>query len=346
MLLSAICPVNLEAHLMNLALRFTVIGLVVFGALAASPDCIVAAEPSATPVEFVPGSGRVAVIIDGLPVAVYYYQDDTIPRPFFAHVRALGGVQVTRNHPPIEGQDLVDHGTFHPGIWMSFGDISGSDYWRIKARVRHAEFVAPPKGGAGRGAFAVRNLYLDQQDPSKTVCEESARYTFTVFPAGYLLQWDSTFSSDHEFVFGDQEEMGIGFRVATPLRVGASGEGNLPPGSGAMLNSEGRKNEREVWGNSADWCDYIGTMAGQRVGMTIFCHPDNFRPSWFHARDYGLLEANPFGRQAFGKGAASKVIIQPGEKLRLRYGVLVHAGPQGSTPDLKQAYADYLKLAD
>jgi hypothetical protein len=101
-----------------------------------------------------------------------------------------------------------------------------------------------------------------------------------------------------------------------------------------------------VWGNSANWCDYSGTMAGQRVGMTIFCHPDNFRPSWFHARDYGLLEANPFGRQAFGKGVASKVIVKPGEKLRLRYGVLVHSGPQGSTPDRNQAYADYLKLAD
>jgi hypothetical protein len=286
------------------------------------------------------------VTIDGLPIAVYCYQDDTITRPFFAHVRAPGGVQVTRHHPPIEGQDLVDHGTFHPGIWMSFGDISGSDYWRLKARVRHAEFVAIPKGGSGRGSFAVRNQYLNQQDPSKIVCEEIARYTFSVCSAGYLLNWDSTFSSAHEFAFGDQEEMGVGFRVATPLRVGASGEGNLPPGNGAILDSEGRKNEKEAWGNSADWCDFSGTMAGQRVGMTIFCHPDNFRASWFHARDYGLLEANPFGRQAFGKGAASTVIIKPGQKLRLRYGVLVHAGPQGSSPNLKQAYAEYLTPAD
>ena len=44
-------------------------------------------------------------------------------------------MQVTRHHPPIEGQDRVDHGTFHPGIWMAFGDISGSDYWRLE---RHA----------------------------------------------------------------------------------------------------------------------------------------------------------------------------------------------------------------
>jgi hypothetical protein len=229
---------------------------------------------------------------------------------------------------------------------MSFGDISGSDYWRLKAAVRHAGFATSPQGGEGEGSFAVRNQYLDQNDPSKIVCEEVARYTFLTRPAGLLLLWDSTFSSDHEFAFGDQEEMGLGFRVATPLRVERGSEEAVPPGNGTILDSEGRKNGDEVWGNSADWCDYSGTMAGQRVGMTIFCHPQNFRPSWFHARDYGLLEANPFGREAFGKGEKSSVVIRPGEKMRLRYGVLIHSGPRDSSPDLAAAYADYQELAD
>jgi hypothetical protein len=302
----------------------------------------VAAEGPA--VEFVQGAGKVTVAIDGLPVATYYYEDEQITRPFFAHVRVPSGVQVTRHHPPIEGQDLVDHATFHPGIWMSFGDISGSDYWRVAARVRQAEFVHKPQGGIGRGTFAVRNEYLDQNDPSKIVCQEIARYEFAARPAGYLLLWDSTFSSDVEFYFGDQEEMGLGVRVATPLRVGASGEGNAPPGNGTILDSHGRKNEKHVWGNTADWCDFSGAMAGQHLGMTIFCHRENFRPSWFHARDYGLLEANPFGRQAFGKGPISKIVVKPGESLRLRYGVLLHSGPAGSQPDLNAAYADYLEL--
>jgi hypothetical protein len=165
-------------------------------------------------------------------------------------------------------------------------------------------------------------------------------------PAGHLLVWDSTFPSDNEFAFGDQEEMGLGFRVATPLRVEQKSEVDLPPGNGTILDSEGRKNGDEVWGNSAQWCDYSGTMAGQRVGMTLFCHPENFRPSWFHARDYGMLEANPFGRQAFGKGEKSSVVIKPGEKMRLRYGVLLHSGAEGSRPDLPAAYADYVKVAE
>jgi len=308
-------------------------------------NCVFATEPAKAPVEFAQGGGHVTVAIDGLPVAVYCYKDDKITRPFFAHVRALDGLQVTRHHPPIEGQDLMDHGTFHPGLWMAFGDINGSDYWRIMAPVRQVGFVEQPKGGPGRGSFAVHNKYFDQKDPSKTVCDEIARYTFVDRPEGYFLLWDSTFSSDHEFAFGDQEEMGLGFRVATPLRVEQKTDGTVPPGNGTIVDSEDRKNGDEIWGNSADWCDYSGTMAGQRVGMTIFCHPDNFRPSWFHARDYGLLEANPFGRQAFGKGEKSSVVVKPGKKMRLRYGVLVHSGPENSEIDFAAAYKDYQHLA-
>jgi hypothetical protein len=212
--------------------------------------------------------------------------------------------------------------------------------------VRHDGFAEKPSGGAGRGSFAVRNRYLNRQDPSKVVCEELAKYTFMPRPAGYLLLWDSTFSSDHDFAFGDQEEMGLGFRVATPLRADPRREGGLPPGTGTILDSAGRKNGEAVWGNTAEWCDYSGTIAGQRAGITVFCHPQNFRPSRFHARDYGFLAANPFGRQAFGKGEKSAVVVRPGEKLRLRYGLLIHAGPQDAHPDLPAAYADYVKLAE
>ena len=291
-------------------------------------------------------SGQMPITVDGKTVAVYVYEDPKISRPYFAHIKAPDGIQASRNYPPIAGQDLTDHSTYHPGLWMSFGDISGSDYWRIKARVEHVQCPGAPKGGPGKGTFTVLNHYLDQQDASKVVCDELCHFTFLVRPEGYLLLWDATFSSDHEFYFGDQEEMGLGFRVATPIRVEKNNSRRRASvdGNGTILDSKGRKNEEQIWGNTADWCDYSGTIDNQHVGMTIFCHPGNFRPSWFHARDYGLLEANPFGREAFGKGEKSKVLVKPGEKFRLRYGILVHSGPEKSVPDLKAAYADYLGL--
>jgi hypothetical protein len=317
-----------------------------FGALIALIPNAASAVSAEVRVAFVEGQGRLAIVIDGLPVAVYCYEDSQIPRPYFAHVRAPSGIQVTRHHPPIEGQDRVDHGTLHPGIWMAFGDISGRDYWRLSARVRHAEFTEQPAGGPGSGSFTVRNQYLDRENETGVVCEELARYTFMARPAGYLLLWDSTFSSDREFTFGDQEEMGLGFRVATPLRSDQRGEGGLAPGTGRILDSEGRRNGEQVWGNTADWCDYSGTVSGQRVGIAVFCHPKNFRASRFHARDYGFLAVNPFGQQAFGQGEKSAVVVRPGEKLRLRFGLLIHSGSKDIEPDFDAAYADYVKLAD
>ena len=76
--------------------------------------------------------------------------------------------------------------------------------------------------------------------------------------------------------------------------------------------------------------------------MTLMCHPKNFRPSWMHARDYGFIAANPFGRKAFTGREPSRVVVAPGEKVRLRYGVLIHEGTLDDPPDLNSAYEEYL----
>ncbi len=75
--------------------------------------------------------------------------------------------------------------------------------------------------------------------------------------------------------------------------------------------------------------------------MTILCHPDNFRPSWMHARNYGLIAANPFGRKAMQKGASSKVVVKKDETLRLRFAILIHDKKQ----DSDEALAEYLQFA-
>ena len=303
------------------AAAITFIGTVVF-----------ATEPLPE-VAFREESGKLAITVDSQPAATYVYVDDKIPRPYFADVHGPGGVQLTRNFPPIEGQDRTDHATMHPGIWMAFGDLNGTDIWRNKGRVVHEQFMRPHSDGPGRGTFTVRNRY--ETTGGEPICREECERTLLVRPYGYLLLWDSVFSADREFYFGDQEEMGLGIRVTTPVSVQEGG---------IMLDSQGRRNEREIWGNAADWCDYSGTVDGRHVGMTVLCHPDNFRPCWMHARNYGFVAANPFGRHAFRKGEPSKVVVKPGEALRLRYGILLHAGPNDSGPDFRTVYTDFVRL--
>lgn len=306
----------------------------------------VAAEWSDAPVEFVTGDGRVAVVIDGQPIAVYCYHDRQILHPYFAHVRTADGIQVTRNHPPAKGHDLSDHDTMHAGIWLAYGDLSGSDFWRNVGRIQHAGFVVSPRGGPGRGTFTVRNEYIDPKAPARIVCQDTSHYTFVPLRDGYLILFDVRFTSDRELTFGDQEEMGLGIRMATPLRVGQSGRENVPAGNGTITNSAGEKNEKSVWGHAADWCDFTGTIAGRKVGATILCHPANTRPTRFHARDYGMLTANPFGQKCFGDTSATAVVVHPGEEMRLRYGVYIHSGREGASAEPALAYQDYLRLAE
>lgn len=280
-------------------------------------------------VEFGQKGNRLEITIGAKPFATYVLQDDKILRPYLTHVRAPNGIQVTRNHPPIEGQDATDHATMHPGIWLAFGDLSGADFWRNRAIVRHLEFVEKPRGGNGTGSFSVKNAY---ESDGKRICEEICRITVHVRPHAYMLAWDSEFKSDQPFYFGDQEEMGLGIRVATPMSVKNGGQ---------IINSDGLKNERQVWGKQADWCSCSGVIEGKKVGVMLMPHPENFRRSWFHARDYGLLAANPFGQKAFTKGSPSRVEVKPGEKFRLRFGVLLYAGET----DLKTAYQDYMTMS-
>ena len=44
---------------------------------------------------------RLIIAHSGQPVAHFVFQDSKVLRPHFAHVHAPGGVQVTRNHPPV-----------------------------------------------------------------------------------------------------------------------------------------------------------------------------------------------------------------------------------------------------
>ena len=280
--------------------------------------------------------GQVRIEIGGRPLATYTYRDEAVRRPYFAHLKAPDGTQVTRNFPPIDGQDPTDHPRMHPGLWLAFGDLGGADDWRQEAPVVHERFVAEPVGGEGRGTFAVRNVYLDAE--GKVLCRETCRYTVLVRPAGELLIASSTFEPERdEVAFGDQEEMGFGVRVATPLAVKQGGR---------MIDSLGRSGEAQIRGQTPAWVDSSAVVDGRRVGVAVLVDPNNFRPSWFHARDYGLLVANPFGRNALTEGEPSRVVVRRGEPLRLGFGMLLHAAPEGEKVDIEAAYRDYLAQID
>lgn len=290
-----------------------------------SRGTLCASEQAGPAVSFVRKPGAIAIRVAARPFATYVFADETITRPYFCNLHAPCGRQVTRPLP-MGNDDLQDHPQMHPGLWLAFGDLSGEDYWRLKAPVQHVEFVEQPRAAAGRGTFAVRNRYLTRRR-DRIVCEEVCRFTILADETKTTILWDSTFTPVGEpIVFGDQEEMGLGVRLATPIAEN-TGKGGL------LTNSEGATTAGNVWGQPAVWCDYSGEVDGRPVGITIAGHPQNVRTSWWHARDYGFMAANLFGRAAMKQGPPSRIQVPLGESFRLRYAVIVHEGRPGGDYD-------------
>ena len=132
---------------------------------------------------------------------------------------------------------------------------------------------------------------------------------------------------------GDTKEGTFAIRLATALQKP----------DGHMLNSEGAVGEKQVWGKRANWVDYSGTVAGEKLGLAIFDHPSNPQhPTYWHARGYGLFAANPFGERDFynDKRRDGSVTIPAGGTLVLRYRVVIHLGDSREAK-IAEAYQRY-----
>jgi len=275
---------------------------------------------------------RLLISLHDGAIAQFVFRDEKILRPYFANLHTPNGLQVTRNHPPIDGTDAIDHDTMHPGVWLGFGDISGNDYWRNKSRIAHLRFTEPPSAEDDKLSFATESQLLTSD--GQPLCRMICRFTLVSRASGWLLIWDATFHPDkRDLMFGDQEEMGFGARVATPM---------TEKNGGRIVNSDGLQTAAKTWGQPAKWCDYAGTVGDLQGGITLMAAPSNFRESWWHNRDYGVFVANPFGRAAMQQGERSVVTVKRGESLRITFGALMH---DGNTIDADAEYSEFEKLA-
>ena len=281
-------------------------------------------------------------------IATYLKRNPKLTRSALVNIQSPGGMPITRNFPPRHPEDLdpgyraeqgIIHPIMHPGLWLSYGDVNGNDYWRLRARVLFDRYVTPPTGDKNSGKFTVRNLYKSE-DKSRTVCTETVTYRFQRVPQGIALHIGATYqSNDKDFYFGDQEESGLAVRVASPIRVQG--------GNGTILNDRGEKNGAGVWGKQAKWMDYSGIVDERHVGVLIVPGEKNPRPSWLHARDYGVVVVNPFSRQPKERREPYvKTWIKKGQPFRLSFAVLLYDVPAAESVNREEAVRMLRKITE
>ena len=134
-------------------------------------------------------------------------------------------------------------------------------------------------------------------------------------------------------------------RTHTDLRLKASPKDGVKQVFGHALNSEGDQ-AKAVWGKRADWVHYFGTVDGKPAGIAFLSHPTNpskgNQKAWWHARDYGLISANPFAPEKI-KGDGGRTIAKKGESLGFRYQIIFHAFDNHMDANIEERFAQYAK---
>ena len=335
------CPRRLCRHASGAHLVWVVPAL----AAGASRTYTVQEGSAAGGVSVSDGEHGVDVSFSGALFTTYRYAAPVV-KPYLYPVIGPTGEGMTRNYPMIPDVpgEKHDH-PHHKSIYVSHGEVSGADVWSETpghGYQRHLEFL-PAYGDCGGhvsgpvlGAIRSTNDWVGSDE--QKVVEDERRFTFYPLASGArLIDVEITFRATAGPVhFADTKEGGIlSLRVATSMD--ASGDGR-------MENAVGGIGEAECWGKRAQWLDYTGPVKGETVGFAVYDHPSSFRhPTYWHARNYGLFTANPFGLHDYyaNPGVDGSHVLPEGGLLRFKYRIYVHAGDTASA-QVAQRYHDYI----
>jgi hypothetical protein len=268
---------------------------------------------------------KVEISVDGAFFTAYIYPGE-MEKPVLYPVVAPGGMPVTRGFPiePGEGE-RVDH-PHQVGLWFSFGDVNGYDFWNNSyavptdrkghyGRIVHRE-ITGTEVTAEKGILRVRMDWMapDTEEATRLLEEQT---TFTFRGTGTLRIIDRhtllkavagpvTFTDNKEGMLAIRAGRIFEHPSEEPLiLIDSTGSPSAVPVldnegvTGWYRNSSGVEGT-DVWGKNARWVKLGATRGDQPYSIVIFDHPANINyPSCWHARDYGLFSVNNLGRQVY-----------------------------------------------
>lgn len=309
------------------------------------------------------------VYVDGELFTSYCYWSDQ-KKPIVYPLKTARGTVVTRGFPLVKlPGERTDH-PHHVSLWFNYGNINGVDFWNTPPDSVKTSYDASKMGVIrhrgyrnitnGRTSASV-DLTMDWIMPDGAkILQQDEQMIFRAGKDVRIVDRIITLTAqDKKVVFEDSKEGALGIRVARELEEPATRpevftDANGVPTSvpalnnegvdGKYLSSEGLKGEKEAWGRRAKWMTLSNKVKGEDVSLAIFDHPLNpTYPTYWHARGYGLFAANPFGAKEFTKGqTVLNYTLQPGEKITLRFRVLIHSG-QLTKEQTEALYQQFLK---
>jgi hypothetical protein len=286
----------------------------------------------------VPAAPKDLVInLDGKPFTILHFGIDA-NKPFLAPLRSASGKTITRGFPmeniPGESRDHLHH----RGLWFSYDDVNGVKFWENDpsyTRPNIGKIVMIHADVKDSNGSTKVDAQMEWRDPSnKLLVNEDRQMVFRAQGDLRIIDFLITLTAPAEVTFGDTKEGAFAIRLSDAFteRKGMK-----------ILDADGRTRMVNVWGKRSNWVDYSADVDGEKIGVSMFDHPQNANhPTYWHARDYGLFALDPFGQHAFDpKAPERKTVLKPGEKLVFRWRVVIHPGDAEAAhvADLYRQYA-------
>jgi hypothetical protein len=319
------------------------------GALLIVPVLLLTAHAQ---VRFDRARDSIAVNVNGKPFTVFHF-GKTEHKPFLHPLLTPSGKNILRGFPvtPLPG-DSTDR-PHQRGCWIGTEGLTGpsgmQDFWENdpaypqehKAQILLQE-VTRAENGTDRGVLAVVNNWVSQE--GQTWLVERRTMTFYSKPTdSRMFDIDIELEAAEPVTFDDVQDAVMGFRLALPFDSHYDGK---------VVNASGAAYEEAVRGRSSPWIDWTAELNpreyqhsphghGEKVGIAVFDHPSNLNyPARWQVKDFGDFSINPFGGtifQKFDKTAEERgYSMKRGDKLHLRYRILIHPGDAKVEPVAKE----------
>lgn len=300
-------------------------------------------------VELKQGSEQIDIVIGGKPFTTYYFGQPA-SKAYLMPLRTAGGLVISRPFPVGNDVSAGDPKapSFEPHqrpLYFAHGNIDGLNFWAEpgfqryygeQSRQPYGHMTDPkiedvrsgPETGSLKASFALAD------SNGRVIGRETQAFTFQGNDRLRIIDCDFILTAtDGPIDLGDTKEGTFGVRLGAELSAPL----------GHMRNSHGDEGEKNIWGKSADWVNYYGTISARKVGIAVFDHPASFHhPTTWHARGYGLLAANPFGAREFTNNPAKdgSWTVPEGASLVFRYRVVIYDG-ELSPSEVESAYQQY-----
>lgn len=253
----------------------------------------------------------------------YRFEDDE-KYPFFFPVNGPvsgGSVTSMRN-------GMYPH---HSSLFFGCDRVNGGNYWQEGLdRGRIISLGAQVIETGGEKAVITDECIWKRPDADCPIKDKRIITIFSLNPNLYVLDFEIEMEMLMDVTIEQTNHSLFSVRIAEDLTVKQGG---------TMVNSLGDIGEQSTFGQPAPWMDYYGTRRTGIEGIAILQHPSSkwFPSKWF-TRDYGFMSPTPM----FWPENGENTILAKGEKVRLRYRVLIHKG----TPEeagIASLYEEYTK---